>query len=139
MFVREQFRRGEELGRESKMLPASIYNCTRLLLRRSEHSCVFVPIRTMQYQAIIDEEEIIFVDGLGPRIVEIAWRDFRPQVRASLDEAVPYQLVFYHPRAHETLRRLQGEFGAALLQLERRLKATRPAGREAEVIGLDTR
>ena len=138
MIVREQFRRGEAIGRRSTTLPASIYNRMRLLLRRCERGCVFVPIRSMQYQAVVDEEEVIFVDGLGPRIVEIAWQHFRPQDRSALDEPVPYQIVVYHEKAQDTLRRLQAEFGAALLQLERRLEIGRGSTREAQVIGFDT-
>lgn len=137
MLMREEFQRGEELARESRMLPAPIYNSTRLLLRSCDRDCVFVPIRTMQYQAVIDAEEIIFVDGLRPRMVEVAWREFRPQARRSLDQAVPYQLVLYHPKAQETMTRLQSEFAAALFQQERRLKATKCAGPGAQIIGFD--
>ncbi len=138
MIVREQFRRGGAIGCRVTRLPASIYNRMRLILRRCERDCVFVPIRSMQYQAVIDEEEVIFVDGLGPRMVEIAWQDFRPQDRSALDEPVPYQIVVYHEKAQDTLRRLQAEFGAALRQLEQRLESGRGSTREAQVIGFDS-
>jgi hypothetical protein len=123
MIVKEQFRRGPALGREPHYLPAAIYNRSRLLLSHSDTGCVFVPIRNLQYQAVIDHEEIIFVDGIGPRVVHVAWEGFRPQTRQGLDEPVPYDRVTYHPDAREIEPRLQGEFALALVLLEQRLKA----------------
>jgi mRNA-degrading endonuclease RelE of RelBE toxin-antitoxin system len=136
VIVKESFRRGPELGRELRSLPAAIYNRTRLLLQRSGQDCVFVPIRSMQYQAVVDAEEIIFVDGIGPRLIELAWREFRPQRRDALDEPVPYQQVRYHPRASETLLRLQVEFAAALSQTAQRLGLNEPDSAPAEIIPL---
>lgn len=122
MIVKESFRRGPALGRESRLLPAPVYNRLRLLLSRSETGCVFVPIRSLQYQAVIDAEEVIFVDGLGPREVEVAWQGFRPQVREALDAPVPYELVRYQPHGPELMRRLQGEFTRALVSLEEKMR-----------------
>lgn len=118
----EGFFRGEELRREQRMLSAEVYNRTRLLLRRSGATHLFVPIRSMQYQAVVDADEIIFVDGLGDRHVELAWQAFRPQERSGLNDPVPYECVFYDPSAAVTLRRLQTEFAQALLEQERRFK-----------------
>lgn len=125
MIVKESFHRGEELARELRYLPANVYNRIRLLLARSSSENVFVPIRSIQYQAVIDEFEIIFVDGFGPRTVEVAWQGFKPQTRRALNEPVPYQLVSYHPRGNQLMQRLQGEFTVALVQLEKRLQEER--------------
>ena len=122
MIVKENFRRGPELDRSPRQLPAALYNRARLLLSRSDTECVFVPIRSLQYQAVIDREEIIFVDGMGPRVIEVAWQGFRPQSRQALDEPVPYELVTFHPRGHQLMQRLQGEFAAALSALEQRTR-----------------
>jgi len=70
----ESFERGEELGSEPRKLPAETYNTMRLLLDYSDSSCVFVPIRSMQYMAVIDREEIIFVDAIfARRSIEFSW------------------------------------------------------------------
>lgn len=138
MIVKESFRRGAALASEARQLPAPIYNRIRLLLSRSDTGCVFVPIRNLQYQAVIDAEEIIFVDGLGPRMVEVAWQGFRPQTRETLDDPVPYQLVTYGPRGVELVARLQGEFSAALALLQTKLKQRQPGGC-AEVLSFDAR
>ena len=124
---RESFERGQPLARAESALPAATYNLTRILLAHSPNGCVFVPIRSMQYMAVIDHEEIIFVDSQYKRWVEVAWREFRPQARGALDEPVAYQAVFYTSGGEETQRRLRGEFHAALALLAARRPSAAPA------------
>jgi hypothetical protein len=118
--MEESFERDRELARESRQLPATTYNLTRTLLARSKNGCVFVPIRSMQYMAVIDAEEIVFVDSQHKRWIEIAWQNFRPQTRDSLEDAVTFDAVYYTPAAKETMRRLQGDFLVALKSLAAR-------------------
>ncbi|MEE9302717.1 MAG: hypothetical protein V3U84_02925 [Thiotrichaceae bacterium] len=106
----EIFSKGNELGVEQRLLPASSYNVMRTLFHQCGQSCIFVPIRSMQYQAIVDETEIIFVYAHKRASVEFAWRHFKPQLRQSLDEPVPYEFVYYDQQALETMQRMQGEF-----------------------------
>jgi hypothetical protein len=106
--------RNAEFRREPRLLPAVVYNTAHLLLEHSREGVVFVPIRSMQYLAVIDHEEIIFLDSEHKSWVEIAWQNFRPQRRSSLDEPVPYEAVYYNPEAAETMKRLLSEFPPAL-------------------------
>jgi len=122
MVVRESFYRGAALGREPRTLPWQTYNLAHTLLKRSEESCLFVPIRSMQYLAVLDAEEFIFVDSIAGRAVNIAWQDFQPSGRESLTDPVPYTAVFYHPDATETMQRLQTELLRALQLLAERQK-----------------
>ena len=126
-FAAESFERGPELARASSTLPAATYNLTRILLAASPAGCVFVPMRGMQYMAVVDAEEIIFVDSQYKRWVEVAWRGFKPQARAALDEAVAYQAVYYIAEGVDTQRRLQGEFHSALALLASRRQRKAPA------------
>ena len=119
-YARESFERGPELARNAAALPAASYNLSRILLAQSRTGCVFVPMRGMQYMAVIDAEEIIFVDSQYKRWVEVAWRGFRPDQRQALDEAVAYQVLYYTPDGADTQRRLQGEFHAAMTLLDSR-------------------
>jgi len=123
----ETFERGPELVRSALALPAATYNLSRILLTQSANACVFVPMRGMQYMAVIDAEEIIFVDSQYKRWVEVAWRSFQPHARNALDEAVAYQAVFYTPDGSDTQRRLQGEFHAAMTLLASRRQHDTPA------------
>lgn len=120
----ESFEREPPLHQSASALPAATYNLTRILLADSGAGCVFVPIRRMQYLAVVDAQEIIFVDSQYKRWVEVAWQGFRPQARLALDEPVAYQALFYTPGGAETQRRLQAEFHPALALLAARRPAT---------------
>lgn len=109
--------RDREMASEPRSLPAATYNLAHTLLGRSPSGCLFVPIRAMQYLAILDAEEFVFLDGERKCWIDIAWQDFRPQVRTSLDEPVPYQAVYYQPDAAQIMARLQAELPRALNNL----------------------
>lgn len=112
----ESFFRGDEIGRTPSSLPAHIYNLAHLLIQRSDSGHVFVPIRSMQYLAVLDGEEYIFVDREHPHDVELAWRDFRSSARTDLNQPVPFEVVYYLEQGHRTMLRLHSEFAHALDQ-----------------------
>lgn len=119
--------RDHEISSELLSLPASVYNLAHTLLSRCASSSLFVPIRSMQYLAILDAEELIFLDGERKCWVDIAWRDFRPQARASLEDPVPYQAVYYRSDAALLMNRLQAEFPRALQDLAKKDRIDGPA------------
>lgn len=127
MVVEETFYRPSELSREPRTLPAETYNLAHVLLKRATAGCLFVPLRSMQFLAVLDAEEFIFVDREGRRIIELAWQRFAPQTRHSLDEPVPYEAVYYSPASAEIMHRVQGEFHKALRGLERKATLGGPA------------
>ncbi|OGI51991.1 MAG: hypothetical protein A3E57_08935 [Candidatus Muproteobacteria bacterium RIFCSPHIGHO2_12_FULL_60_33] len=133
MIVEETFYRPPELSREPRTLPAETYNLAHVLLKRAATGCLFVPIRSMQFLAILDGEEFIFVDREGRRMIELAWQHFAPQGRGSLEEPVSYEAVYYSPAAAEIMRQIQGELHKALRDLEQK---SMPGGR-ARVIPLN--
>ncbi|MDP1644183.1 MAG: hypothetical protein Q8L71_01615 [Thiobacillus sp.] len=117
--MEERFYRDREIARLPAFLPAAIYNLAHTLLARAGQ-CLFVPIRSLQYMAVLDAEEFIFVDSQNKAWVELAWQHFRPQARSSLGERVPFEVVHYAPQAAETMKRLPGEFHQALQALAER-------------------
>jgi len=119
--------RDPELARESKTLPAATYNLAHTLLARSPEGCLFVPIRSMQYLAILDAEEFVFLDGERKCWIDIAWQHFRPQDRASLNDPVAYEAVYYQASARNLMVRLQGEFSKALNELATKGRIAGPA------------
>lgn len=125
MRVRETFYRGADLLREPRSMPAQTYNLSRILLARSRDPFVFVPIRSMQYLAIIEANEFNFLHAEARPNIELSWQDFASGGRASLEDPVPYTIVHYAAGAAATMRRLQSEFSRAM-----QLAATRsaPAG-----------
>ena len=106
--------RNPELMREARFLPADTYNLALTLLARSQSGNLFVPIRAVQYLAIIDAEEFVFLDGVRKCWIDIAWRNLRPQARNSLQDPVGYEAVYYHPDAENLMTRLQAELPRAL-------------------------
>jgi hypothetical protein len=117
--MEERFYREQEIARLPDFLPAATYNLAHTLLARAG-LCLFVPIRSLQYMAVLDAEEFIFVDSQNKAWVELAWQRFRPQARSALDERVPFEVVHYAPQAAETMKRLPGEFHQALRVLAER-------------------
>lgn len=107
----ETFYRGEAVASQQKLLPANTYNILKLLLGLSDRDCVFVPVRPIQYMAVIDKEEVIFIDAMSSRCsIEFSWREFCPQLRKGLADPVHYKLVYYSEKALENLQRAQQEF-----------------------------
>ncbi|PKO73079.1 MAG: hypothetical protein CVU23_04610 [Betaproteobacteria bacterium HGW-Betaproteobacteria-17] len=117
--MEERFYRDQEIARLPDFLPAATYNLAHILLARAGQ-CLFVPIRSLQYMAVLDAEEFIFVDSQNKAWVELAWQHFRPQARRALNERVPFEVVHYAPQAAETMRRLPSEFLQALQALAER-------------------
>lgn len=135
------FRPDEPFAREQSALPADIHNGLQLLLAREGGACVFLPIRSMQYQAVIDREEVVFVDaaggyahqdGEGGRLIRIAWRTAGGS-RDSLTEPVPCEIIYYFPDLKEIQWRLVGETRAALRRVLDRQRG-RPGGPSAPTI-----
>jgi len=131
--VRETFFRPPEHSRQASALPADLYNALQILLKGERGSCVFVPLRALQYQAVVEPDEVIFVDsqggyahqdGEGGRLIRIVWALTPPTRRDSLSEPVPYEVVYYAPGLKETQWRLIGELRG---MLQRRLAERRTA------------
>jgi hypothetical protein len=119
-----------EVKREHRQLPADTYNLALTLLARSPGGNLFIPIRSMQFLAILDAEELVFLDGVHKCWIDIAWRNFRPQSRNSLVDPVSYDAVYYTMEAAQIMSRLQRELFLAL-QL---LAGKKPACGTAKVI-----
>jgi hypothetical protein len=141
--VRETFFRPEEHAREQSTLPADIVNAMRTLLARSGGNCLFVPIRSMQYQAVVERDEVVFVDayggyahqdGEGGRLIRIAWQPVPARERDSLSGPVACAIVYYFPDLKETQRRLLTEVRPALDRLAQRQGRLLPSTGEARVI-----
>lgn len=119
--------REEPILRETRHLPADVYNLAHLLLVRSGKPCVFVPIRSMQYLAVIDREEIVFVDRELPSRVQIAWQAFHRQERNALDERIGFDAAFYTPESLQIMARLMSEFPKAMQDMAGKERIEAPA------------
>lgn len=118
--------RENEVSRESRHLPASTYNLAITILARCKDPYLFVPIRSMQYLAILDQEEFVFIDGERKCWIDIAWHHFQPQARTALDQPVAYEAIYYREDQATIMSRLQREFPLALKVLESKEKLENP-------------
>jgi hypothetical protein len=120
--IRQTFFRPEEVARERVNIRANLFNRCRLALNHSKTDCAFIPVRSMQIQAVISQDEIIFVDNhgyrvqddQGGRIIVLAWDLSDTGQRESLTDPVPIEIIYFHENLRDTHRRLMGEFPAAL-------------------------
>jgi len=138
----ETFFRPKEVAREQVNLPALLFNRCLLLRNHSTTGNVFIPVRTMQYQAIIDADEVIFVDnqgyavqnGKGGRLIILSWQIPAHQSRDSLSEPVPIEVVYYIREDHDTHRRLIGELPKALDRYEERIRELNGTDKTAAIL-----
>jgi len=126
----ETFFRPPELIREKIKIPAVLFNRCRLMLQRCEYAHFFVPIRSMQFIAVVDDEEVIFVDSLsyavrggeGGRMILLAWGFTQEGVRDSLSAPVSVDLIHYASDVRDLHNRLMVELPKALDLLEERAR-----------------
>ena len=135
MIIEETFYRTDELRRQTSAMPGVTYNLAHQLVAHSPQGCIFVPIRSMQYLAVLDAQEFIFIDSQGDRRIELAWQGFHPQTRSAIDEPVPFELIYYRSQGEATMRWLPGEFYKSMMQLSER--QSRGAPRTARIIPLN--
>jgi hypothetical protein len=117
--MQETFFRPDEISRKSKVLAASIFNAYRLLLSRSDGNCVFVPMRSIQFQSVATANEVIFIDSYGAyhshgesagRCISYAWQFSAPLNRDSLTQSVNYEWVCYCQNSVSMDSRLPAEY-----------------------------
>ena len=138
----ETFFRPAEIARERVTLPAPLANRCQLLLQHAETRHVFIPVRSMQYQAVLDETEIIFVDnqryavseGQGGRLIMLAWDIALRSPRDSLTAPVPMEIIYFNSEGHDIHRRLMSEFPRAVEHFEARQKEAAEVGSTAIVL-----
>ena len=98
----------------------------------------------MQYMAVLDLDEILFIDSqsyavsssTGGRMILVAWQFSDSPPRDSLRRPVPCQLVFYEQKNEATQLRLVAEFGPAMALLDQRYRDDLPAQNGMNIIQL---
>jgi hypothetical protein len=133
--VTETFFLPREIERLDWSVPPDVYNLYRSLLIRNKKKPVFVPIRSMQFMAVLDRNEILFIDSqsyavsknTGGRMILVAWQFAESPQRKSLNNPVSCELVFYEQKNDTTQLRLASEFKQAMELLDKRYRDSLPA------------
>jgi hypothetical protein len=140
----ETFFRPKQLACERLTIPAALYNACRLTLSRCSNVHAFVPVRSMQIMAVIDRQEVIFVDsqdyavqdGEGGKLICLAWEFRHGTGRDDLTEPAPIELLYYREDARQLHNRLVGEFAQALQLMAERLRDEDCEPRVSKVVSL---
>lgn len=118
----------EYFCQNSQILSKS-YNLAHTLLNRSQSDHLFIPIRSLQYLAIIEKNTFWFVDSLayairgneGGRLIRISWHPvIDSNQRDDLTQPVNSRVVFYGDDMREIQTRLNSEFYQAMLLIDQR-------------------
>ena len=119
----------DEFFCQKTRLLAKVYNLSHILLKRCHSTHLFVPIRSMQYLAIIEKNAFWFVDSLayavrgdeGGRLIRVSWHPFiHANQRESLTQDMDCRVMFYGEDMREVQTRLNGEFYKAMLLMDER-------------------
>ncbi len=142
--VTETFFLPNEVNHKSWMVPSDIYNLYHSLQVRSQTGHVFVPIRNMQFMAVLDKNEIVFVDSQsyatskdeGGRLILIAWKFAQSHDRDALSDPVPCEVVFYEKKNNDLQLRLISEFRQAMELLDQRYRNQQLPEKGAKILTL---
>lgn len=142
--VTETFFLPKEVERKQWSVPAEIYNLYRALWQRNLTGHVFVPIRNMQFMAVLDKSEIVFVDSQsyavskdeGGRLILVTWKFAESIDRDALADPVPCEVVFYDKYDSNLQLRLVSEFRQAMELLDKRYRNEQLPAKGAKILRL---
>ncbi|VAW51509.1 hypothetical protein MNBD_GAMMA05-1762 [hydrothermal vent metagenome] len=138
-----------EVDRKPWLVPANIYNLYHSLQARNHVGHVFVPIRTMQFMAVLDKNEIVFVDAQsyavtknkngeneGGRLILLAWKFPLSHDRDSLDDPMQCEVVFYDKKNNDLQLRIIAAFKEAMELMDQRYRDKQIPAQGAKVLTL---
>ena len=120
------------------------FNLAHTLLNRTHSPHVFVPIRSLQYLAVIESQDIYFVDSQayavngneGGRMITISWHTGAQQERESLEQNIPMEVIFYDQDMKDIQIRMCREFYQAMQQMDQRYRDEQIPPEGANIIKL---
>jgi len=119
----------DEFFCQQSRLLSQTYNLAHVLLNRSHSSHIFVPVRSLQYLAIIEKNAFWFVDSQayavrgdeGGRLIRVSWHPItNPNDREGLTQNMDCRVIFYGEDMSEIQKRLNTEFYQSMLQIDQR-------------------
>jgi len=135
----------DEFSSHTSRLTCNIYNLAHVLLNRCQCDHLFIPIRSLQYLAIIEQDAFWFVDSQayavrgdeGGRLIRISWHPLiNAHEREGLTQHMDCKVIFYGEDMSEIQRRLNSEFYQAMVQIDQRHRDSLPSNGLAKVLPL---
>jgi len=119
----------DEFFCQKTKLLSQVYNLAHVLLNRSQSDHLFIPVRSLQYLAIIEKNSFWFVDSLayavrgdeGGRLIRVSWHPLiNANQRDGLTQHMDCQVIFYGEDMSEIQNRLNSEFYQAMQEIDQR-------------------
>jgi len=142
----QSFFKPDEFFCQQEQLLSQTYNLAHVLLNRSQAEHLFVPIRTMQYLAIIERDIFWFVDSLayavreneGGRLITVSWHPLTGEDgRSGLTQHMGCRVVYYGKDMSEVQNRLRGEFFQAMQSMDQRYRDEHIPSEGARILPLN--
>lgn len=126
-------------------LLSQTYNLAQVLLKRSRSEYLFVPIRSMQYLAIIERDAFWFVDSMayavrgeeGGRLITVSWHPLLSAgERSGLSQHMDCRVIFYDRDMSDVQTRLRGEFFKSMQLMDQRYMESLVSDGEVKILKL---
>ncbi len=136
----------DEFSTQQTRIHANTYNLAHVLFNRSESDHLIIPIRTLQYLAIIESDAFWFVDSMayatrgdkGGRLIRISWHPLlHANEREGLTQHMDSRTVFYGGDMQEVQKRLCMEFYQAMKRLDQRQRETIKPADNVSILSLN--
>ncbi len=142
----QSFFKPDEFLYLNSCIPSNVYNLAHTLLKRGHSNHLFVPIRSLQYLAIIEMNAFWFVDsmayatrdGEGGRLIRISWHPLTAiSQRKSLSDNMDCRVIFYGNDMQDVQKRLVYEFYQAMQQIDQRQKGAMNMDGKVKIVSLN--
>ena len=135
----------DEFSCQHDRLLSQTYNLAQVLLKRSRSEFLFVPIRSMQYLAIIERDAFWFVDSMayavrgeeGGRLITVSWHPLLSAgERSGLSQHMDCRVMFYDRDMSDVQTRLRGEFFKSMQLMDQRYMESLVSDGEVKILKL---
>lgn len=135
----------DEFFCQKTRLLSQTYNLAHVLLNRSQSDHLFIPIRSLQYLAVIENNAFWFVDSLayavrgdeGGRLIRISWHPLiNPNQREGLTQDMDCRVIFYGEDMSDIQTRLNSEFYQSMIQIDQRHRDSLNADCKVSILSL---
>lgn len=135
----------DEFSSKETRIISRTYNLAHVLLHRSQSDHLFVPIRSLQYLAIIEKNAFWFVDSLayavrgdeGGRLIRVSWHPLiSANERDGLTQHMDCRVVYYGEDMSEIQNRLCNEFYQSMLEIDKRHRDSLAASCKINILPL---
>jgi len=142
---RQSFFTPDEFFCKKIRLISKTYNLAQTLLKRSQENHLFIPIRSLQYLAIIEKNAFWFVDSLayavrgdeGGRLIRVSWHPLiKENQREGLIQPMDCRVVFYGEDMSEIQNRLNIELYQAMSLIDQRHRDSLSSDCEVSILPL---